>query len=571
MANKGISLTIAAKLLIGYFFLVALMILIALVGYFNMTGLMEDLREIHQRRLPSIDALDQADRDLQQLLVAERSLLLLPPGDERVAQQLADHAENLQQTKERMSAFIKLTEEAEAKTIYNMFLEAESYWEEQTRTVIALASSSEPEDREAAFELSVGAAADGFNETREYINQLEEFTMAAAARAAEAAEVSFTFTLINLIVIVALSVSAALVIGLWLSSSIRKALNASVLFLDRIASGDLTGVLDEKLRERGDEFGRLARSLSAMNLRLAEIVGSIDTAAISIDDEASQVSVSAQDVSEGASRQAANVEELSSSMEQMVSNIRQNADNAVETGSIASIAAEDGAKGGESVVQTVNAMKEISSKVAIIEEIARQTNLLALNAAIEAARAGEAGKGFAVVASEVRKLAERSQRSAGEITDLSSKSVSVAEDAGRIIDKIVPDIRKTNELVQEIVAATREQDVGSGQINTAVNQLDQVIQQNASAAEELSAMAENLAAQSRSLRDTVAYFTVKEKNLGGAVSRDRQTQATKAKPNKPLIEPPKASRPAAVAPKTAKLGLTPLPDKNTSDEEFEEF
>jgi methyl-accepting chemotaxis protein len=192
----------------------------------------------------------------------------------------------------------------------------------------------------------------------------------------------------------------------------------------------------------------------------------------------------------------------------MTSNIRQNADNAMQTEKIAVKSAFAAREGGKAVEETVRAMKEIANKISIIEEIARQTNLLALNAAIEAARAGEHGKGFAVVASEVRKLAERSQKAAAEISHLSGTSVEVAEKAGDLLDKMVPDIQRTADLVQEINAASREQDLGAEQINKAIQQLDQVIQQNASASEEMASTAEELSSQSEQLQNTIGFFRV---------------------------------------------------------------
>jgi methyl-accepting chemotaxis protein len=193
-------------------------------------------------------------------------------------------------------------------------------------------------------------------------------------------------------------------------------------------------------------------------------------------------------------------------MEQMTSNIRQNADNAQQTEKIALKSATDARDGGKAVSETVAAMKEIAGKISIIEEIARQTNLLALNAAIEAARAGEHGKGFAVVASEVRKLAERSQAAAGEISHLSTTSVEVAERAGEMLTKLVPDIQRTAELVQEISGASNEQNSGAEQINKAIQQLDQVIQQNASASEEMASTAEELSSQAEHLQESIAFF-----------------------------------------------------------------
>jgi methyl-accepting chemotaxis protein len=193
-------------------------------------------------------------------------------------------------------------------------------------------------------------------------------------------------------------------------------------------------------------------------------------------------------------------------MEQMAANIKQNSDNAQQTEKIAIKAAEDGRDGGKSVAETVSAMKEIAGKISIIEEIARQTNLLALNAAIEAARAGEHGKGFAVVASEVRKLAERSQTAAGEINKLSASSVQIAEKAGEMLTRMVPDIQRNADLVQEIAAASNEQSAGAGQINKAIQQLDQVIQQNAAASEEMASTSVELLTQAEQLQNTIAFF-----------------------------------------------------------------
>ncbi len=193
-------------------------------------------------------------------------------------------------------------------------------------------------------------------------------------------------------------------------------------------------------------------------------------------------------------------------MEEMGANIRQNADNAVSTEKIATKSAMDAQESGLAVAETVTAMREISEQIMIIEDIARQTNLLSLNATIEAARAGEHGKGFAVVAQEVRGLATRSRTAAAEINQLAGSSVAMAENAGEMLKKLVPDIQKTAELVQEISAACREQDSGAEQINQAIQQLDQVIQQNASASEEIAATSEELATQAEYLRMTIAFF-----------------------------------------------------------------
>ncbi len=233
-------------------------------------------------------------------------------------------------------------------------------------------------------------------------------------------------------------------------------------------------------------------------------------------------------MSQGASEQAAAAEEASSSIEQMTANIRQNADNAMQTEKIATQASGDAREGGDAVNKTVGAMKEIADKIMIIEEIARQTNLLALNAAIEAARAGEHGKGFAVVAAEVRKLAERSQKAAGEINELSTNSVEVAEKAGTVLSALVPNIQKTAELVQEISAASREQDAGADQIAKSIQQLDAVIQQNASASEEMASTSEELSGQSEQLAEMIAFFTVDDGTHGQRIQREQKSSANRS-------------------------------------------
>ncbi len=280
-------------------------------------------------------------------------------------------------------------------------------------------------------------------------------------------------------------------------------LKGTAMMAEEIAQGDLTvkvNVLSDK--------DILGKSLAAMVEKLGRVVSDVKVAADNVASGSQQLSSSSEEMSQGATEQASSAEEASSSVEEMASNIRQNADNAHQTEKIAIKSASDAKEGGTAVNETLAAMKEIAEKITIIEEIARSTDLLALNAAIEAARAGEHGKGFAVVASEVRKLAERSQTAAGEISKLSSSSVAVAESAGEMLTRLVPDIQKTAELVQEISAASNEQSTGAEQINKAIQQLDQVIQQNASVSEEIASTSEELAAQAEQLQETVSFFSV---------------------------------------------------------------
>jgi len=275
--------------------------------------------------------------------------------------------------------------------------------------------------------------------------------------------------------------------------------------VSKVARDIAQGQLNVALKERSANDEQML-ALADMVGRLKEVVVSVRSASDNVSSGSVELASSANQMSQGATQQAAAAEEASSSMEQMKSAIQQNTDNAQQTEKIAVKSAEDAQEGGRAVSETVTAMNEIASRISIIEEIARQTNLLALNAAIEAARAGEHGKGFAVVAMEVRKLAERSQVAAGEIRGLSASSVAVAQKAGDMLSKLVPDIRKTAELVQEISAASREQNSGADQINKAIQQLDEVIQQNVSSAEELAATAEQLTSQAESLQNMIGFF-----------------------------------------------------------------
>jgi methyl-accepting chemotaxis protein len=275
--------------------------------------------------------------------------------------------------------------------------------------------------------------------------------------------------------------------------------------VEKIASGDLDA--DSEITKH-DEIGLLHTALMNMVEKLRDVLIDVKATADNVASGSQQISSSAAQLSEGTTQQAASAEEASSSVEQMNATIKQNADNAHQTEKIALKSALDAQESGKAVTEAVGAMKEIAGKISIIEEIARQTNLLALNAAIEAARAGEHGRGFAVVAAEVRKLAERSQVAAGEISRLSSSSVEVAEKAGAMLAKLVPDIQKTSELVQEISAASKEQTTGADQINSSIQQLNQVIQQNAGAGEEMSSTAEELSSQAEQLQSTISFFKI---------------------------------------------------------------
>ncbi|MDC9823102.1 methyl-accepting chemotaxis protein [Devosia sp. ZB163] len=286
---------------------------------------------------------------------------------------------------------------------------------------------------------------------------------------------------------------------------------------DRIADGDLT-VEPRPLSDKDT----LGLALQRMVEKLRDVIAEAISSANNVSAGSQELSATAEQLSQGATEQASSTEEASASMEEMAATIKQSANNATQTEKIARQSAADAIASGEAVNNAVAAMQTIAAKIMVVQEIARQTDLLALNAAVEAARAGEHGRGFAVVASEVRKLAERSQAAAAEISTLSDSTVKTAQSAGDMLGRLVPDIQRTAELVEEISAGAREQNAGAAQVNVAIQQLDKVTQQNTSAAEEMSATSEELASQAEQLQNAISYFRIEAARNQAAVETPRK-------------------------------------------------
>ena len=427
-----------------------------------------------------------------------------------------------------------------------------------------------------ATALSLGAQAQITTDLVSGMDDLIALTNTQMKAQQEAAATAYANTRNLLFGAVFLSLVAAVVAAVWISISISRGLSKVMAVADAVALGDLDQRVEittnDEIKDLVDTFNRMTDNLKAtaqmadqiadgdltvqprplsdrdtlglalqrMVERLRGVVSDASAAADNVSSGSQELSSSSEQLSQGATEQASAAEEASASMEEMAANIKQNAENAAQTEKIARQSSKDAEVSGEAVRRAVSAMQVIAEKIGIVQEIARQTDLLALNAAVEAARAGEHGKGFAVVASEVRKLAERSQSAAAEIGAVSSDTVKAAQEAGEMLTRLVPDIRKTAELVAEISAACREQDIGASQINEAIQQLDKVTQQNASASEEVSATSEELAAQAEELQSSIAFFRT-DANSGG--STRSAPRAAKPAP-RPAAKAPPAKKPA---------------------------
>ena len=394
-------------------------------------------------------------------------------------------------------------------------------------------------NRERALEISNVELRNVGPQFRAEAIKLQELGDAVMARTIAAGEEGFRRSTMMLISASVLAIIIAIIAAAMLSVTVSRGLTQASVAIGRVANGDLTETIEIKRR---DEIGALLTHVNEMIERLRDVVRNAATASTNVSAGSLQLSTASEQLSQGATEQAASAEEASASMEQMAANIKQNADNAAQTEKIARQSALDASSSGDAVNRAVVAMRTIAEKISVVQEIARQTDLLALNAAVEAARAGEHGKGFAVVASEVRKLAERSQSAAAEISTMSGSTVTAAAEAGDMLTRLVPNIRKTAELVSEITAACREQDIGAAQINEAIQQLDKVTQQNAGASEEMSATSEQLAAQAEELQASISYFRVDESDNAEAPAATVAEARPAAAPSKRSPRPAPANQ-----------------------------
>ena len=546
---------IGTKLIAGFLAVAAIAMAVGIVGFFQINKIADNDEHLYTKVTVPLADLADISVAFQRVRINLRDFVFAASAGER-----AESQATIQKLRdlidERQVTFEKVIITEEGRRLFEDFLAARKVYGVQIARIIELTNAGKSTEAEAVIDGEGKLAA---QREQEIINKLMESKVEQGKLTADLNhQVAATASTV-MIVLAFLGAIIAFLLGLFLSRSISLPMAKGVALADEIAKGDFSARLK---MDRKDEIGQLASALDNMadNLKkqadiaeeiskgnltvdvqlasdkdqlgnalkqmtdtLNDIIRQVMVASDNVSSGSQALSAAAQEMSQGATEQAASAEEASSSIEEMTANIRQNADNALQTEKIAVGAAKDAGEAGGVAAENMAAMKEIAGKIVIIEEIARQTNLLALNAAIEAARAGEHGRGFAVVAAEVRKLAERSQIAAGEINKLSVSSVAVAEKAGLILGNLGPNIQRTAELVQEIAAASKEQDTGAEQISSAIQQLDKVIQQNASATEEVASTSEELSSQSEQLQSMVAFFKVK----GGNGQIQSRTSTTK--------------------------------------------
>ncbi|MUO42761.1 HAMP domain-containing methyl-accepting chemotaxis protein [Agrobacterium vitis] len=492
--------TIKMKLGLAFGIVVALLIASSVLGIQSLGSMNDAMGNTLEGPVERLRLAQQLQMEQLQQLRQQKNVQLAQSEDEIKSSIVKANASRAEFDQAFAAVMAKATEEG--KVFWNKLAVVEADFRKTDDQIKALTIAG---DTAGALRVSTGENRKAVNEIDDLLSQVVSLEQSRLRDADAAGDAEYASTRLMLL---SLSIAAsviAVMAAVWIVISVTGGINRAVVAVRKVADGDLTEFA--QIRSR-DEIGDMLQYVNTMIERLRGVVADALSASDNVSSGSQQLSSASEQVSQGATEQASSAEEASASMEEMAANIKQNADNAAQTEKIARQSSKDAEASGEAVNRAVGAMRTIAEKISIVQEIARQTDLLALNAAVEAARAGEHGKGFAVVASEVRKLAERSQAAAAEISTLSGQTVQVATEAGEMLTRLVPDIRKTAELISEISAACREQDIGASQINEAIQQLDKVTQQNAGASEEMSATSEELAAQAEELQTSIAFFKV---------------------------------------------------------------
>ncbi|MEW6236062.1 MAG: methyl-accepting chemotaxis protein [Candidatus Omnitrophota bacterium] len=503
-------LSLAFKLNLAFFIMIVLIGVIGIEGYWSLKVRQRILNDVFTTRIPSLDYLIEVDRDLQQLLVAERSMIFCDAATDQFKQLAADYNDNYNQMEERWQKYKALCQNEEEQTLFPQFEKSRDEWKAISQQIVDGRSADTREGRRLALDLSLGIAQEKFEATRAYLDQLQQILLKISQTDHETANASYGRNVFDFFFIMVIGLIAGILLSYLINKGITNPLAKCMRMIQDLSAGKLNQSLDI---DQKDEIGVIAGELAQMSASLREIIQGIQQSAEQVAASSEHLSTSSQSLAQGATEQASNLEEAAKTIDDLIRTIGNNSKNARQTEDVSSKAAVEADRGGQAVMETVDAMKTIADKITIINDISDQTNLLALNAAIEAARAGEMGKGFAVVAVEVRKLAERSQVAAKEIGEMAKSSVVKAEEAGALIQSVVPDIKNASELVRQISANCNEQTQSGEQLRTVIHQLEQVTRENSSSSEECASSSEELAAQAQSLQEMVSHFDIGETTM----------------------------------------------------------
>ena len=510
-------LNIGARLGAAFSAVLALTAVVGVISIASISTVNDATAEIATNWLPATELLGDYRSAMNRVRRYEANFLLqqLPEKQRAEAGQID---KNRAEAKELLDKYKKTVDSDEERRIVAGIDAAEqSYHAVQARLLNAKRGT--PELEAAAQQIFEGDGRVAADALFAAVTKAQDFQKAGAMKAYQTSQREYSQTKWMVGGLLAAAVAIGAVLALVITRSITRPIGRAVEIAETVAAGDLTSRIDVVST---DETGRLLTALKRMNERLVSIVGQVRNTSDSIATGSTQIATGNADLSQRTEEQASNLQQTAASMEQLTATVKQNADTARQATQLAAGATEAAARGGDVVRQVVGTMSTITDSsrrigdiIGVIDGIAFQTNILALNASVEAARAGEQGRGFAVVAGEVRNLAQRSAQAAKEIKALIGESVSNVEAGSRLVnetgqsmDDIVQQVRRVSDLIGEISSASIEQSGGITQIGEAVNQLDQVTQQNAALVEESAAAAESLQHQAQTLAQVVAQFRI---------------------------------------------------------------
>ena len=513
------NLNIARKLGFGFGVIILIFIIAASLAFNTLNNNINNIQKISQVHTPSVNQLnDLYNMITESKLLIKNWVFIEKKSDTEDKQKLkALHNENYPELITKIEPLIDYWDKKDQEMFRKIQTAIEDSLFQQHQNIMSkLNSFSSYNDAMVMFDIQPKVQPGGvtIETTQRILTSLNSLIKKQDKEAEQAREnmnaslSSFKYFILGISLIL---IIIGTVIALVIIRSITKPVSKAIRFAEEVSEGNLNAEIDI---DKEDEIGRLIKALQKMTQRLNDIVIQIKEGANRFADSSEQISSNSQTISQGANEQASSFEEVSSSMEEMASNIQQNTDNAKKTEKIAKKAADGMHKMGDSAKQNLTAIKNITEKIDIINDIAFQTNILALNAAVEAARAGEYGKGFSVVASEVKKLADRSKVAADEIIELSKSTTTSTEETTQLLDELLPEVENTSQLIQEISAASQEQHSGVDQVNNSIQQMNEVTQQNASSSEELASNSEDLSNKAHELKELIKFFQTNENSSG---------------------------------------------------------